>query len=260
MDMNSGLETEIVATGLVAMLGMAVWLFFRDEQNGEKGLFSKMMAPYDNEIEKRASVTQFIPSFKGNSAKGVVKTQYHGIKALNQRMSNSSFVREKELPMKAPNASTIKLQEGETTGQVEAFGQSSGRVWNKSAEMISGQKTLGGILVVDDDPHIRKLIRLILENVGYYVLEAEDGEPPMVVDLIITDLNMPQVDGFEAIASFQKEYPSIPVIVLTGIADPEVEASFMRQGVSDYLLKPVDGKKLTSSVANAIAQGQFSWA
>jgi two-component system chemotaxis response regulator CheY len=270
MDMNSGLETEIVATGVVAMLGMAVWLFFRRETNGEKSLFSKMMAPNDDEIEKCASVTQFIPSFKGNSAKGVVKTQYHGIKALNQRMSNSSFVREKELPMKAPNASTIKLQEGETTGQVEAFGQSSGRVWNKSEEMISGQKTLGGILVVDDDPHIRKLIRLILENVGYYVLEAEDGqeainvlssgETPMVVDLIITDLNMPKVDGFEAIAYFQKEYPSIPVIVLTGIGDPEVEASFMRQGVSDYLAKPVDVRTLMASVANAIAQEQFSWA
>jgi CheY-like chemotaxis protein len=250
MDMNSGLETEIVATGLVAMLGMAVWLFFRDEQNGEKGLFSKMMAPYDNEIEKRASVTQFIPSFKGNSSKGVVKTQYHGIKALNQRMSNSSFVREKELPMKSPNASTIQLQEGESTGQLNRFDQSSGKFWNKSAGMFSGQKTLGGILVVDDDLAIRRLIRLILEDVGYDIMEAEDGqeainvlssgETPMVVDLIITDLN--------------------PVIVLTGIGDPEVEASFMRQGVSDYLAKPVDVRTLMASVANAIAQEQFSWA
>ena len=50
MDMNSGLETEIVATGVVAMLGMAVWLFFRRETNGEKSLFSKMMAPNDDEI------------------------------------------------------------------------------------------------------------------------------------------------------------------------------------------------------------------
>jgi two-component system chemotaxis response regulator CheY len=82
----------------------------------------------------------------------------------------------------------------------------------------------------------------------------------MVVDLIITDLNMPKVDGFEAIAYFQKEYPSIPVIVLTGIGDPEVEASFMRQGVSDYLAKPVDVRTLMASVANAIAQEQFSWA
>jgi two-component system chemotaxis response regulator CheY len=185
-------------------------------------------------------------------------------------MSNSSFVREKEVPMKSHSASTIELQEGETTGQVEAFGQSSGRVWNKSAEMISGQKSLGGILVVDDDPAIRRLIRFILENVGYDVLEAEDGqeainvlnsgETPMVVDLIITDLNMPQVDGFEAIASFQKEYSSIPVIVLTGIGDPEVETSFMRQGVSDYLLKPIDVKALMASVTDAIAQRQFSGA
>ena len=48
-------------------------------------------------------------------------------------------------------------------------------------------------------------------------------------------------------------------IVLTGIADLDVATSFMRRGISNYLVKPVDGKKLTASVANAIAQRQFSW-
>jgi CheY-like chemotaxis protein len=124
--------------------------------------------------------------------------------------------------------------------------------------------------VVDDEPANRKLLRLILEDAGYDILEAEDGQEalqvlssgqtPMAVDLIISDLQMPKVDGFEAIASFQKEYPSIPVIVLTGIGDPEVEASFMRQGVSDYLLKPVDVKTLIASVTDAIAQRQLSCA
>ena len=172
--------------------------------------------------------------------------------------------------MKPQNPSLVALLAEGRSETIEPVPIPTERSWKKSAGMFSGQKTLGGILVVDDDPHIRKLIRLILENVGYYVLEAEDGqeainvlssgENPMVVDLIITDLNMPKVDGFEAIASFQKEYPSIPVIVLTGIADPEVEASFMRQGVSDYLAKPVDVRTLMASVANAIAQEQFSWA
>jgi two-component system chemotaxis response regulator CheY len=172
--------------------------------------------------------------------------------------------------MNTQSRSSVAIREEENIGMIEPVPIPTERSWQKSAEILSGKKSLGGILVVDDDPAIRRLIRIILEDVGYDIMEVEDGqeainvlssgEPPMVVDLIITDLNMPQVDGFEAIASFQKEYPSIPVIVLTGIADPEVEASFMRQGVSDYLLKPVDGKKLTSSVANAIAQGQFSWA
>lgn len=268
MELSSVLETRMLATSVVSMLGMAVWLFFRRETNGEKSLFLKMVA--SDEIEKRASVTPLIPSYKENSSKGVDKTQYHGIEALNQRMSNSSFVREKELPMNLQSASSIELEKGETTGQAEGFGQSFGQFGNKSAGIFSGQKTLGGILVVDDDPAIRKLIRLLLENAGYDVLEAENGqeaikvlssgETPMVVDLIITDLNMPKVDGFEAIASFQKEYPSIPVIVLTGIGDREVETSFRRKGVSDYLMKPVDVRTLIASVADAIAQRQLSCA
>ena len=135
--------------------------------------------------------------------------------------------------------------------------------------MFSGQRSLGGILVVDDDPSIRKLITIILENAGYDVLVAEDGEDainllrsgenPMVVDTIITDLSMPNIDGFEAIAYFQKEFPSIPLIILTGVADVEWAVSFMRQGVSNYLVKPVDVEQLKTSVARAIAQRQLSW-
>ncbi len=152
----------------------------------------------------------------------------------------------------------------------EQITKHANRSWKKSAGMFSGQKSQGGVLVVDDDPDIRKLIRLILEKDGYDILEAEDGqdaiallrsgENPMVIDTIISDLSMPKVNGYEAIAYFQKEFPSIPLIVLTGIADLEVATSFMRRGISNYLVKPVDEKKLTASVAQAIAQRQLSWA
>ena len=136
--------------------------------------------------------------------------------------------------------------------------------------MFSGQRSLGGILVVDDDPAIRKLLVLILEKSGYDVLVAEDGEDainlvrsgenPMVVDTIITDLSMPHIDGTDAIAYFQKEFPNIPLIILTGNADWHMAISFMRGGVSDYLVKPVDVEQVKASVARAIAQRQFSWA
>lgn len=168
----------------------------------------------------------------------------------------------KETTVKLQSASTLNIQEGETTGQVESLWPPSVMIGNQSAGMFFGKKSLGGILVVDNDRAIRKLIRLILEDAGYEILEAEggqealkllsSGQTPMAVDLIISDLNMPNVDGFEAIASIQKKYPSIPVIVLTGIDDREVETSFMRQGVSDYLVKPVDVRALMASVAYAI--------
>jgi len=172
--------------------------------------------------------------------------------------------------MKPQMVLTVEIDEGDPTRQVEGLGPSSGQFGSKSAGMLFGKKSLGGILVVDDESANRKLLRLILEDAGYDILEAEDGqeainvlssgENPMTVDLIITDLNMPKVDGFEAIASFQNEYSSIPVIVLTGIGDREVETSFRRQGVSDYLVKPVDVRTLLAMVTDAIAQRQLSCA
>jgi two-component system chemotaxis response regulator CheY len=163
--------------------------------------------------------------------------------------------------MKPQSVLTVEIDEGVPTDQGDAFGSPADRFGNQVTGLLSRKKSLGGILVVDDDPAIRMLIRLILENSGYDAMEAEDGQEalellsrgttPMTIDLIITDLNMPKVDGFEAIASFQKEYPRIPVIVLTGIADPEVETSFRRQGVTDYLVKPVDARALMASVSDA---------
>ncbi len=170
--------------------------------------------------------------------------------------------------MKTQSLSAVALLEEENIGMIESVKMLANRSWKKTAGMFSGQKSLGGVMVVDDDPAIRKLIRLLLENVGYDVIEAEDGQDAinllrsgenlMVVDTIITDLNMPKVDGYGAIAYFQKEYPSISLIVLTGIADLEVVTSFMGRGIINYLVKPVDAKKLTVSLAHAIAQRQLS--
>lgn len=171
--------------------------------------------------------------------------------------------------MESQSVSSIELHDGKKTEPIEPYRGSSGQLWQKSAGMFSGQRSLGGILVVDDDPGIRKIIRIILEKSGYDVLEAEDGaqainvltsgENPMVVDTIITDLSMPKISGFDAIAYFRKEFPSIPLIVLTGIADWNMAISFMRRGVSNYLVKPVDGEQLKASVARAIANRQLSW-
>jgi two-component system chemotaxis response regulator CheY len=152
----------------------------------------------------------------------------------------------------------------------EPYQPSPGQGWKKSAGMFSGQRSLGGILVVDDDPAIRKLLVLILEKSGYDVLVAEDGEDainllrsgenPMVVDTIMTDLSIPNIDGVDTIAYFQKEFPNIPLIILTGNGDWKMAVSFMQGEVSDFLVKPVDGEQLKASVARALAQRQISWA
>lgn len=140
---------------------------------------------------------------------------------------------------------------------------------DKSAGIFSGKVSQGGVLVVDDEADIRKVVRLMLEKRGYHVIEAEDGgkameavksgENPMVLDVIITDLRMPKINGVEAITYFQKEYPSVPLIVLTGFPDIAMATLLLKQGIVDYLVKPVEGEKLYTSVANAMEKRHFSW-
>ncbi|TAL09585.1 MAG: response regulator [Nitrospirae bacterium] len=123
---------------------------------------------------------------------------------------------------------------------------------------------MGRVLVVDDEADVRKSVRLILTRAGYDVVEAEDGEKgiaaikadgnALLVDTIVCDLYMPKVNGMEAIAYFREQFPSVPVVVLTGKPDIPNAASLFKQGIADYLVKPIEAEKLTSAVHRA-AQG-----
>lgn len=118
--------------------------------------------------------------------------------------------------------------------------------------------SLGRVLVVDDEPDMRKAVRLILAKAGYDVVEAEDGERAIAVlnsadnahaiDTIICDIYMPRMNGIEAITHFRSHFPSIPVIVLTGQTDMQWADSLFKQGVSDYLVKPVEPADLATVV------------
>ena len=91
------------------------------------------------------------------------------------------------------------------------------------------------LLVVDDEDSIRSLLRMTLAQAGYDVEEAEDGgravevlnsgDNPFMVDVIICDIRMPRINGVEAIAYFRAQYPSLPVIVLTGYHDEQLASS-----------------------------------
>ena len=136
---------------------------------------------------------------------------------------------------------------------------------------VSGR--LGRVLVVDDEPSIRKLVNLSLTKAGYEVVEAQDGEQaikvlnsddnPLMVDTILCDIRMPKVNGIEAIAYFRTQYPTVPVVVMTGYPDVDLAVSLMRQGVLDYLVKPVSKDELLTVISKAvdnhvILDGQFT--
>jgi CheY-like chemotaxis protein len=117
------------------------------------------------------------------------------------------------------------------------------------------------ILVVEDDESIRDLLRLHLAAAGYEVRVAEDAitagymvlrSPP---DLIITDINMPHMDGFEFIAALKSDrsLPKIPVIFLTSMEDGDLRGKEL--GAVGYITKPVRADRLLSLVAQHVPGG-----
>lgn len=137
------------------------------------------------------------------------------------------------------------------------------------ADLFFGAESGNGrILVTDDEPDVRKLVRMVLNKAGYEVLEAEDGakaievlntgENRLMLDVIICDIRMPKINGMEAIAYFRREYPRVPLIVLTGFPDTDMATTLLRQGVTDYLVKPVEAEKLRAAVARAMEMRELS--
>jgi two-component system chemotaxis response regulator CheY len=134
-----------------------------------------------------------------------------------------------------------------------------------------GIMSKGRVLVVDDDVDVRGSVRLILTKAGYDVIEAEDGEAgvkavrsgdnPIAIDAIICDLDMPKMSGIEAIPNFFYQFPSCPVIILSGSDKLESATRLFqpgilfKQGVVAFLTKPIDQEQLLGAINKAINKG-----
>jgi len=102
------------------------------------------------------------------------------------------------------------------------------------------------ILVVDDDPDARLLLRTILEGRGYEVIEASNGEEALRevggVALVTLDLRMDGMGGLEVLRQIRSRLDTgvTPVVVATGVDDPETEMKLFEAGADDFVVKPVD--------------------
>jgi twitching motility two-component system response regulator PilH len=117
------------------------------------------------------------------------------------------------------------------------------------------------VLIVDDDEQLREFIRVNLEMDGYVVREAgsaEEGlaalenEPP---DLVLLDVMMPRVDGFEMLRKMQEEHGrgSVPVIMFSGKVDEETASRAAREGAQAFIGKPFDPQALIESTKQLLS-------
>ena len=116
------------------------------------------------------------------------------------------------------------------------------------------------ILLVDDSPTTRKIVGFFLKEKGYKIIEANNGIEALEkmayskIDLIITDLNMPKMDGLELVSSINSDlaFKDIPIIIITTEDQEQKEEEGMKLGASAYLKKPISKSTLIKEVENLI--------
>jgi len=109
------------------------------------------------------------------------------------------------------------------------------------------------ILVADDEPHIRELVRVYLSKEGYEIESAVDGQDAVDKaqrsnpDLIVLDLMMPRLDGFEVTKAI-RERSDVPILILTVRKEDAIKVTGLELGADDYLTKPFNPKELVARV------------
>ena len=123
----------------------------------------------------------------------------------------------------------------------------------------------GRVLVVDDESEVRKSVRLILSKAGYDVDEAEDpesgvalvksGQSRVPLSAIITDLNMPKINEIIVIPYLRAQYPSCPIIVLSGSPKLEKATNMFKIAGVEFLSKPINQEQLLGALKKAVSKG-----
>ena len=120
------------------------------------------------------------------------------------------------------------------------------------------------ILVVDDEPHIRRILQFLLEQEGFSVVMAADGEEALAKlsevhpDLVLLDVMMPKLDGFSVLEQIRDniETRSLPIIMLTAKGESSEKVRGLKGGANDYLTKPFNHEELLLRMHNMLAASQ----
>ena len=116
------------------------------------------------------------------------------------------------------------------------------------------------LLIVDDDKTTRKLLSLYLKGKGYEIVSAENGLDAIEklgtesINLVVTDMNMPYMDGIELTKTLRSDngLKDIPIIMVTTEADDEEKKKAFDAGVDDYLVKPTNAEAISDSIKRIV--------
>ncbi len=113
------------------------------------------------------------------------------------------------------------------------------------------------VLVVDDEVKMQRILEIVLQDLGHEVLRADNGRAALavldseIVDLVITDLNMPVMDGLSLLKTLQAQGRGIPTIVITAHGSIETAVEAMKYGAVDYILRPFEVETVELAVTRA---------
>ena len=125
-------------------------------------------------------------------------------------------------------------------------------------DLIATAPQSAEVLIVEDEPKFRRLIRDVVEELGYSVKTAGSAEEAngwlesADFDLVLLDIGLPRINGLEFLTWALKRHPDLAVIILSGRNDPELAMKCIDQGARTYLVKPFDTDFLGRSVRDAL--------
>lgn len=110
------------------------------------------------------------------------------------------------------------------------------------------------ILIVDDDPHMRSALNEAVQRLGYESITAENGQDALLrmngrqFGMVITDMKMPRMNGLSFLKELKRRSKGLPVLIITGFGTVENAVETMKEGATDYLLKPFSFESLTTKI------------
>lgn len=120
------------------------------------------------------------------------------------------------------------------------------------------------ILVIDDEKHTRLLLQTILEDAGYTVLTAENGNDALVlmehqhIDLAIVDIMMPEMDGYTFTQTLRDNQNNMPILIISAKHSPEDKRRGFIVGTDDYMTKPIDEEEMLLRIKALLRRAQIA--